>query len=132
MAVIKNDKTGKWEVRTYYIDWNGHRKQKTKRGFDRKSDALEWESDFKLQKHLDISMKFEDFVNIYIEDMKPRLRANTWSTKEPIIKTKILPYFKDKRLDEITAADVVRWQNKIMTEKDRFGHRYSQTCPGND
>ena len=33
MAVIKNQMTGMWEVRTYYKDWTGERKQKTKRGF---------------------------------------------------------------------------------------------------
>lgn len=33
MAVIKNKKTGRWEVRTYYKDLTGERKQKTKRGF---------------------------------------------------------------------------------------------------
>ena len=43
MAVIKNNKTGMWEVRTYYKDLTGARKQKTKRGFAKKSEALEWE-----------------------------------------------------------------------------------------
>lgn len=28
MAVIKNQKTGMWEVRTYYKDWTGTRRQK--------------------------------------------------------------------------------------------------------
>lgn len=32
MAVIKNNKTGMWEVRTYYKDLTGARKQKTKEG----------------------------------------------------------------------------------------------------
>ena len=41
MAVIKNQKTGMWEVRTYYKDWTGERKQKTKRVFAKKSEALE-------------------------------------------------------------------------------------------
>ena len=36
MAVIKNNKTGMWEVRTYYKDLTGARKQKTKRGFAKK------------------------------------------------------------------------------------------------
>ena len=40
MAVIKNNKTGTWEVRTYYKDLTGARKQKTKRGFAKKSEAL--------------------------------------------------------------------------------------------
>lgn len=49
MAVIKNHKTGMWEVRTYYKDLTGARKQKTKRGFAKKSEALEWERNFKLK-----------------------------------------------------------------------------------
>ena len=44
MAVIKNNKTGMWEVRTYYKDLTGARKQKTKRGFAKKGEALEWVS----------------------------------------------------------------------------------------
>ena len=52
MAVIKNQKTGMWEVRTYYKDWTGTRRQKTKRGFAKKSDALEWERAFKLKDEL--------------------------------------------------------------------------------
>ena len=47
MAVIKNQKNGMWEVRTYYKDWTGERKQKTKRGFAKKSEVLEWERNFK-------------------------------------------------------------------------------------
>ena len=49
MAVIKNTKTNTWEVRTYYTDWTGERKQKTKRGFAKKSEAQEWERAFKLK-----------------------------------------------------------------------------------
>ncbi len=41
-------------------------------------------------------MTFEAFVEIYIVDKQNRLRENTWSTKEHIIRTKILPYFKRK------------------------------------
>lgn len=42
MAVIKNQKTGMWEVRTYYKDWSGTRRQKTKGGFAKKSEAQEF------------------------------------------------------------------------------------------
>ena len=58
MAVIKNNKTGMWEVRTYYKDLTGERKQKTKRGFAKKSEALEWERNFKLKEYQSISMRF--------------------------------------------------------------------------
>ena len=42
MAVIKNKKTGMWEVRTYYKDLTGERKQKTKRGFAKKSEVYDY------------------------------------------------------------------------------------------
>ena len=54
MAVIKNQKTGMWEVRTYYKDWTGTRRQKTKRGFAKKSEAQEWERAFKLKDEMNI------------------------------------------------------------------------------
>ena len=61
MTVIKNQKSNTYEVRTYYKDWTGVRKQKTKRGFKRKCDAQEWERAFKLKENLSLDMYFEDF-----------------------------------------------------------------------
>lgn len=70
------------------------KQKKLKRGFATKKDALAWEREFLLQQAADLTMTFEAFVEIYITDKKKRLRENTWSTKEHIIRTKILPYFK--------------------------------------
>ncbi len=41
MTVIKNPKSNTYEVRTYYKDWTGVRKQKTKRGFKRKKKRID-------------------------------------------------------------------------------------------
>ena len=79
MAVIKNQKTGMWEVRTYYKDWTGTRRQKTKRGFTKKSEAQDWERSFKLKDELSINMKFKDFVELYLADIKPRIKYNSSS-----------------------------------------------------
>ena len=57
MTVIKNKKSNTYEVRTYYKDWTGVRKQKTKRGFKRKCDAQEWERAFKLKENLSLDMQ---------------------------------------------------------------------------
>ena len=70
MAVIKNKKTNTYEVRTYYKDWTGARKQKTKRGFKRKCDAQDWERAFKLKENRSLDMTFGDFVNIYLNDFQ--------------------------------------------------------------
>lgn len=127
MAVIKNQKTGMWEVRTYYKDWTGTRRQKTKRGFAKKSDVLEWERAFKLKDELNINMKFADFVELYLSDIQPRIKYNSYLTKKHIIETKILPYFGHRKLDEIRPADVIQWQNEIMKLKKENGEAFSPT-----
>ena len=50
---------------------------------------------FKLQTSSDLDMSFEAFTELYINDVKNRLKENTWLTKEHIIRTKILPYFRE-------------------------------------
>ena len=127
MAVIKNKKTGMWEVRTYYKDLTGERKQKTKRGFAKKSEALEWERNFKLKENQSISMNFQSFVDIYLTDLEPRIKRNTFLTKKHIIETKILPYFGKRKLDDIRTSDVIQWQNEIMKLKKNNGELFSQT-----
>ena len=126
MAVIKNKKTNTYEVRTYYKDWTGARKQKTKRGFKRKCDAQDWERAFKLKENRSLDMTFGDFVNIYLNDIKPRIKYNTWLTKKHIVDKKILPYFTDRKLQEIKTADIRQWQNTIMNHRDANGKGYSQ------
>ena len=76
MAVIKNKKTGMWEVRTYYKDLTGARKQKTKRGFAKKSEALEWERNFKLKEDQSISMSHVIGAYIHLDEETPHLHLN--------------------------------------------------------
>ena len=127
MAVIKNQKTGMWEVRTYYKDWTGTRRQKTKRGFAKKSEDQEWERAFKLKDEMNINMTFKDFAELYLSDIQPRIKYNSFLTKKHIIETKILPYFGHRKLNEIRPADVIQWQNEIMKLKQDNGEAYSPT-----
>ena len=72
-------------------------------------------------------MTFESFAQLYEKDMKPKLKLNTWLTKESIIQKKILPYFGKRKLSEITAKDVMDWQNAIRGLTDAKGKPYSPT-----
>ncbi|MGE9302360.1 Arm DNA-binding domain-containing protein [Mediterraneibacter faecis] len=126
MTVIKNQKSNTYEVRTYYKDWTGVRKQKTKRGFKRKCDAQEWERAFKLKENLSLDMYFGDFVDIYLNDIKARIKYNTWLTKKHIVEKKILPYFSKKKLQEIKPSDIRQWQNTMMNYRNKQGEGYSQ------
>ena len=80
-----------------------------------------------MQKQADVTMSFESFAELYEKDVKPRLKENTWLTKESIIQKKILPYFAKRRLCDITAKDVIEWQNEIRKLTDKSGRKYSQT-----
>ncbi|MCM1990163.1 site-specific integrase [Oceanirhabdus seepicola] len=127
MSAYKDKKTGKWYVFFYYRDWQGENKGKTKRGFATKRDALEWEREFLQKSSANLDMSFSAFVEIYTNDLKSRLKQNTWMTKQNIIEQKILPYFKDKKINEIKPADVIAWQNEIMKICDKNGKVYSPT-----
>ena len=127
MAAFKNKDNGTWYVQFRYTDWKGERQQKLKRGFATKREALEWEREFLMEKQADVNMTFESFAQLYEKDMKPKLKLNTWLTKESIIQKKILPYFGKRKLSEITAKDVMDWQNAIRGLTDAKGKPYSPT-----
>ena len=127
MAALKNKANGTRYVQFRYTDWKGERQQKLKRGFATKKEAQAWEREFLMQKQADVNMTFESFAQLYEKDMKPKLKLNTWLTKESIIQKKILPYFGKRKLSEITAKDVMDWQNAIRGLTDAKGKPYSPT-----
>lgn len=80
-----------------------------------------------MEKQADINMTFESFVALYEKDIKPKLKMNTWLTKESIIQKKILPYFAKRKLSEIMAKDIIDWQNEIRGLTDSHGKPLSKT-----
>lgn len=127
MPAYKDKKTGKWYASFYCTNWKGVREKKMKRGFETKKAALEWEREFLRQSTADLDMRFETFVELYVSDLKQRLRENTFITKENIIYKKILPFFKDKKMNAIIAKDVIKWQNELLAYRDENGKPYSKT-----
>lgn len=127
MPAYKNKENNSWYVVTQYTDWTGERKQKCKRGFSTRREALEWEQKFQQQSAGDLDMTFEAFVEIYTTDLRARLKESTWQTKEHIIRTKILPYFGKRKINEITTKDVIAWQNELLAYRDEKRKPYSQT-----
>ncbi len=124
MAVYK-DSNNTWRAVYRYTDWTGERKQTQKRGFATKREARAWEREQLNRLTSDLDMTFGSFVDVYSEDIKKRLKENTWHTKEHIIRTKILPYFKGRKISDIQAKDIIAWQNEIMSQTDKNGKPYS-------
>lgn len=126
---VGKEKNGTYTVQCWYREQlTGERHKKTKRGFKKKSDAVRWERDFLMKAADSPTMKFADYCEVYKSDMLPRLKRNTWRTKEYIIRDKILPYFGEKRLCDIMPADVLEWQTRLMARTDpKMGKRYKKT-----
>lgn len=105
MSVYKDNATGKWRVIYRYTDITGKRKQTQKRGFETKREAVAWEHEMMLKSQAKLDMTFGSFYEIYEADKASRLKQSTWETKSHIIRTKILPYFADRKIDEIEVRD---------------------------
>lgn len=116
MPVYKDEKRGTWYCNFYYTDWQGERKAKLKRGFERQKDAKEWERNFLDKLQANPQMTFASLVDLYIADMGNRLRLSTMNTKKHMINTKILPYFSKQQIDKITPANIRQWQNELMSQ----------------
>ena len=72
-------------------------------------------------------MSFEAFVEIYTNDLKARLKESTWQTKNNIIQNKIVPYFGNRKINEIVTKDVIAWQNELLAYRDEKHKPYSPT-----
>ena len=81
MAIIKNEVTNTWEVRTRYLDWTGAKKQKTKRGFTRKADAKNF-----LEKYNDIALLADLMGHESIETTRIYLRRTASEQQELVDK----------------------------------------------
>ena len=88
--------------------------EKRKRGFKTKKEAKEFERDSLATQQQSLEMKFSQFLVLYNEDMSTRLKPKTTLVKEYIIKKHILPYFENKKMNEIGAIDIRLWQNEIL------------------
>ena len=116
-----------WFCKFNYTNWRGENLTKKKRGFLTKKEALKWEKEFLNQHSESIEMSFREFFELYKRDRKPRIRENTWRTKEAIVNQKILPYIGDLMLNEINNVTIIQWQNELMKIKDNNGKKYSPT-----
>lgn len=124
MPAYKDEKTGKWFAKFYYTNWQGIKKQKWKRGFATKKEALGFERDFLEQQSANPDMTFQNLYEIYMEDMAARLKQSTLLTKKAVLQTHILPFFSSKPINEIKASDVRRWQAKLMSSPNNYSQTY--------
>lgn len=122
------DKNGTWMSRFYYVDYQGNKMRAFKRGFKTKRKALEYEREFLSKYKFEVTMTFKSLYELYMDDQRHRLREHTIQNKTYLIETKILPFFKDIKLNEITPILVRKWQNNLLSAINPTTSKpYSQT-----
>lgn len=68
-----------------------------------------------------MGMLFQDFVELYFEDMSHRLKESTIISKHYMVDKKILPVFGKIPINEITPKDIRKWQNSLTAYRDETG-----------
>ena len=115
MPTYKDEKTGTWYCKFYYTDWQGNKKQKLKRGFKLQRDAKDWERQFLEQQQGSPDMSFSAMCALFLEDKKAHAKLSSYKSEKGRLEAWVIPYFKDKPLNSITAADIRKWQAELKT-----------------
>lgn len=123
MPAYKEEKSGMWSSQFYYTDWTGKRRKKHKRGFRTKKEAQQYEAEFIRASKADMDMTFGSFVKVYFDDKEVELKQRSLRNKRYMIQSHVLPYFGDKKMNEISPSDIINWQ-KVIKENNDFSEAY--------
>lgn len=118
----KLDGKKRYYIRTYVTDENGNSKQITKHnkawvGLDGKIEAQRQENILKdnvYSNNNDITL--EELTNEYIANIEKKLKLSTIKNNKDNIRLYILPYFKNKKIKNITNTDILKWHDYILTK----------------
>lgn len=123
MPAYKNER-GTWNVKFYYQDWTGQRKQKKKEGFATKREAQEFERDFLNSCVKTPDITFRNLVDRYMADFATRFKQTTVENKQSMIESKLIPHFSDKKISEIDVLMVREWQNQLINSENNYSETY--------
>ena len=61
-------------------------------------------------------MTFGSMTELYLADMENRLKATTMQNKRYLIEHRLLPFFRDLSLADITPAHIRKWQASLLAD----------------
>lgn len=127
MAAYKDKKHGTWFVRFRYKDYTGRLRQTTKRGFRTKKEAQDYERKRVASAAATCDILFNTFCDEYLDDCKVRLKESSYISTRFYIENHIRPAFAERKLSDITASDIRRWENALLHKRKSNGKPYSNT-----
>lgn len=122
MSVKKIIKHGKvcWQ---FDVVVNGKRIRKMSSGWNRKQ-CLEAERSFLADSGVVTDLTYKELFSRYISHMALQMKPSTIRKHTDTNRNHIAPYFDGKRISKITKADILAWQDDLLT-KTYNGHLYS-------
>lgn len=115
MAYKEKD-TKKWTAQWFETNAKGEKRKRRKRGFETKREALEYECQKKLNSSRSMDMKLSEFMEVYFRDKQNELKERTIKNKKYMMQQHIIPYFGNQMMSEITAVQIIQWQNEMQTK----------------
>ena len=103
-----------WTAQWYEENVMGEKVRKRKRGFQTKKEAIEYEVQQRLNSGNSMEMSLSAFMDVYFEDKQNELKERTLRNKRYMMEQHIVPYFGNKKMTEITAAQIIQWQNEMQ------------------
>lgn len=105
----------------YYEKRDESKKRRRKSKGRAGREALAWDDFIQPSVKADMNMTMGAFVEVYFRDKEGELKERSIKNKRYMIESHILPYFQDKKMNEITPAHIIQWQ-QAMRQKG-----YAQT-----
>lgn len=106
-----------WRFKVYYHNTEGKLVPYTSKRFLLEKEAKAEERVFLMNRDAPVKKKFDVVSNDYFKDAEKKIRESTLLTYYSQYKNNILPYFKDKYIDEISVMDIENWKNKLIDKK---------------
>lgn len=102
-----------------YVDPFGMPQKYHKRGFETEKEAKEWERMFLInaQTVSESSITFEELFKLFLDYKKPIIKQRSFDDLKYTVTKHILPFWGKYKLDKITLALVMKWQNEILEWK---------------
>ena len=73
---------------------------------------------FKLQTSSDLDMSFEAFTELYINDVKNRLKEKHVAYQRAYHTHKDTSVFRELKISEISTKEIITWQNEMLAYRD--------------
>ena len=100
------------------------KRRNTKEVSGQKKEAQDYESEFKRVANADMDMSVASFVEVYFNDKSGELKERSQRNKRYMIQSHVIPYLGEKKMNEITPADIIAWQNEIRNKN--FSESYQR------